>query len=173
MSAQLLKALFVSTLLVKSCFGVSLSDFYPYGANEGDTFLRPNDDGSSGEVEISVRFPYFDRYHDSLYVSIMENTLFYLLVIWWVVWNAACESFVCVMFVIYIIVSEVTQRQWFNSAFTSHSSMSTWNISSIAISVVKYVELKHHNQNGNIGNFSWQVTHSRELFVLEGYITFT
>lgn len=98
MSARLLKALFVSILLVKSCFGVSLSDFYPYGANEGDTFLQPNDDGSSGEVEISVRFPYFDRYHDSLYVSIMENTLFYLLVIWWVVWNAACESFVCVMF---------------------------------------------------------------------------
>ncbi|XP_074609533.1 protein mesh-like isoform X5 [Acropora palmata] len=69
MSAQLLKALFVSILLVKSCFGVSLSDFYPYGANEGDTFLQPNDDESSGEVEISVRFPYFDRYHDSLYVN--------------------------------------------------------------------------------------------------------
>ena len=74
-------ALFVSMLLVKSCCAVSLSDFYPYGANEGDTFLQPNDDGSSDEVEISVLFPYFDRYHDSLYVSIMENTLFYLLVI--------------------------------------------------------------------------------------------
>ena len=81
MSAQLLKALFVPILLVKSCFGVSLSEFYPYGANEGDTFLQPNDDGSSGEINISVLFPYFDQYHDSLYVSILKNTLFYLLLI--------------------------------------------------------------------------------------------
>ena len=71
----------MSILLVQSCFAVSLSDFYPYGANEGDTFLEPNDDGSSDEVEVSVLFPYFDQYHDSLYVSIMENTLFYLLLI--------------------------------------------------------------------------------------------
>ncbi|XP_074631718.1 sushi domain-containing protein 2-like [Acropora palmata] len=69
MSVQLLKALFVSILLLKSCFAFSLRDFYPYGAKESDTFLQPNDDGSSGEVILSVLFPYFDRYHSSLYVN--------------------------------------------------------------------------------------------------------
>ena len=71
----------MSILLLKSCFAVSLRDFYPYGAKESDTFLQPNDDGSSGEVILSVLFPYFDRYHNSLYVSIMKNSLFNLLVI--------------------------------------------------------------------------------------------
>lgn len=69
MSFKDFRTLFRLVLLMKSCFSVPLSDFYPYGVNEGDTVLPANDDGSSGEIGISVLFPYFDRNHDSLFVS--------------------------------------------------------------------------------------------------------
>ncbi|XP_068694477.1 uncharacterized protein [Montipora foliosa] len=69
MSIRKFKALFLLMLFIHSSLSVSLSDFYPYGLSEGDTLLPPNDDSSSGEVGISVPFPYFDRNHDSLYVN--------------------------------------------------------------------------------------------------------
>lgn len=46
-----------------------LPDFYPFGQIEGDQFLPPNDDDSSGIVPISIQFPFFDQNHDSLFVS--------------------------------------------------------------------------------------------------------
>ena len=56
-------------LHITPCSSVPLSDFYPYGVSEGDTALPANDDSSSGEISISILFPYFDRNHDSLFVS--------------------------------------------------------------------------------------------------------
>ena len=48
-----------------------LPNFYPFGTNEGDKVVPRNDDGSSGIVQISTAFPYFDQNHRSLYVSIL------------------------------------------------------------------------------------------------------
>ena len=48
---------------------VELKDFYPYGRNEGDAIVPRNDDGSSGIIDISFPFPFFDRDHNFLYVS--------------------------------------------------------------------------------------------------------
>ena len=48
-----------------------LPNFYPFGTNEGDKVVPPNDDGSSGIVQISTAFPFFDQNHRSLYVSII------------------------------------------------------------------------------------------------------
>ena len=44
-------------------------NFYPFGESEGDQLLAKNDDQSSGSVPISIPFPYFDQYHNSLFVS--------------------------------------------------------------------------------------------------------
>jgi len=44
-------------------------NFYPFGEREGDRLLPKNDDESSGSVSISIPFPYFDQYHNSLFVS--------------------------------------------------------------------------------------------------------
>lgn len=63
------KVLLALVLHITSCLPVPLNEFYPYGVSEGDTALPANDDGSSGEIDISILFPYFDRNHDSLFVS--------------------------------------------------------------------------------------------------------
>ncbi|CAH3193578.1 unnamed protein product [Porites evermanni] len=46
-----------------------LPRFYPFGGNEGDQSVERNDDGSSGEVPLSISFPYFDQNHKSLFVN--------------------------------------------------------------------------------------------------------
>ncbi|KAK2188587.1 hypothetical protein NP493_128g05111 [Ridgeia piscesae] len=43
--------------------------FYPYGTAVGDRIAPVNDDGSTGDVPISVKFPYVDHEHESLYVN--------------------------------------------------------------------------------------------------------
>ena len=43
--------------------------FYPFGPDFGDGTVPVNDDGGSGELSISIPFPYFDNLHSSLYVS--------------------------------------------------------------------------------------------------------
>lgn len=48
-----------------------LPRFYPFGEKEGDQSVERNDDGSSGEVPLSIPFPYFDQNHKSLFVSII------------------------------------------------------------------------------------------------------
>ena len=48
---------------------VELSDFYPYGPENGDSVVSTNDDGSSGRVDIVFPFPFFDVDHKSLFVS--------------------------------------------------------------------------------------------------------
>ena len=51
---------------------VELSDFYPYGPDNGDKSVPKGDDKSSGRVNISFPFPFFDTDHDSLFVSIVS-----------------------------------------------------------------------------------------------------
>lgn len=63
------KTLLALLLHITSCFSVPLGEFYPYGVDQGDSVVPRDDDNSSGEIRISVLFPYFDRNHDSLYVS--------------------------------------------------------------------------------------------------------
>ena len=48
-----------------------LSEFYPFGEFQGDSSVPANDDESSGEVQLSIPFPYFDKNHESLFVSIL------------------------------------------------------------------------------------------------------
>ncbi|XP_077869987.1 sushi domain-containing protein 2-like [Saccoglossus kowalevskii] len=43
--------------------------FYPYGPEFGDEINPINDDGSSGEQFISIPFPFFETFHDSLWVN--------------------------------------------------------------------------------------------------------
>ena len=50
-------------------------NFYPFGESEGDRLLTKNDDESSGSVPISIPFPYFDQYHNSLFVSTLYRIL--------------------------------------------------------------------------------------------------
>ena len=49
---------------------IILPNFYPFGQSESDLLLPINDDESSGTMPISIPFPYFDQYHNSLFVSI-------------------------------------------------------------------------------------------------------
>lgn len=56
-------------LQIHSAITVPLAEFYPFGDAVGDSKLSPNDDGSSGQIAISIQFPFFDNNHDSLYVS--------------------------------------------------------------------------------------------------------
>ena len=51
--------------------GIELKNFYPYGIDNGDTLVPTNDDGSSGRVDISSPFPFFDQNHNSLFVSML------------------------------------------------------------------------------------------------------
>ena len=48
---------------------IELDNFYPYGTLNGDTTVPTNDDGSSGRVNITFPFPFFDADHESLFVS--------------------------------------------------------------------------------------------------------
>ena len=49
-----------------------LPNFYPFGTNEGDQSVPSNDDNNSGEVQLSIPFPFFDEYQKSLFVSIAQ-----------------------------------------------------------------------------------------------------
>ncbi|XP_043926270.1 sushi, nidogen and EGF-like domain-containing protein 1 [Protopterus annectens] len=48
---------------------VPLTDFYPFGTEHGDSTTPKQDDGGSGPLEISVKFPFFGDRHSSLYVN--------------------------------------------------------------------------------------------------------
>ncbi|XP_062902209.1 sushi, nidogen and EGF-like domain-containing protein 1 isoform X3 [Mobula hypostoma] len=51
-----------------SCL-VPLSDFYPFGVENGDSVNAKVDDGGSGLLEISHSFPFFGERHSGLYVN--------------------------------------------------------------------------------------------------------
>ena len=50
---------------------IVLPNFYPFGVSEGDQLVPTNDDGSSGTIPISILFPFYDRNHNSLFVSML------------------------------------------------------------------------------------------------------
>ena len=43
--------------------------FYEFGFGQGDNVVRQNDDGSTGLFDISVRFPFFNRFRERIAVS--------------------------------------------------------------------------------------------------------
>lgn len=56
-----------------------LANLYPFGAcNEGETWLRHHDDASSGEIPISMPFPFFGQKYNSVYVSMMHVNVSWL-----------------------------------------------------------------------------------------------
>lgn len=59
---------------VKLTSAFTLPNLYPFGVSEGDQIVPRNDDSSSGEVPISITFPFFDQNHRSLYVSITTSS---------------------------------------------------------------------------------------------------
>ena len=74
--AALISVLLLACDEIVTSEAVVLPNFYPFGQSEGDQLLPPNDDESSGTVPISIPFPFFDRNHNSLFVS--RKSLFYL-----------------------------------------------------------------------------------------------
>ncbi|XP_047398615.1 sushi, nidogen and EGF-like domain-containing protein 1 isoform X10 [Sciurus carolinensis] len=48
---------------------VALADFYPFGAERGDSVTPKQDDGGSGLRPLSVPFPFFGAEHSGLYVN--------------------------------------------------------------------------------------------------------
>ncbi|XP_063420882.1 sushi domain-containing protein 2-like [Mytilus trossulus] len=67
-----MKTIFLFCLLfdlTEKIYGVSLSDFYPFGNRTGDKRAPTNDDGSTQPIPISSYFPIFNHQHDSLIVN--------------------------------------------------------------------------------------------------------
>ena len=69
MNAVLIPLLLLVWKAILTSEAIVLPNFYPFGQSEGDRLLPRNDDGSSGMVQISIPFPFFDQNHDSLFVS--------------------------------------------------------------------------------------------------------
>ncbi|XP_067851680.1 sushi, nidogen and EGF-like domain-containing protein 1 isoform X2 [Heptranchias perlo] len=65
----LLAAGVVLGLLEEIAGSVPLSDFYPFGLENGDSVNAKVDDGGSGLLEISLSFPFFGERHSGLYVN--------------------------------------------------------------------------------------------------------
>ncbi|XP_071153471.1 protein mesh-like [Mytilus edulis] len=67
-----MKTFFLFCLLfsfTEKIYGVSLSDFYPFGRGNGDKRAPTNDDGSTQPIPISSLFPIFNHQHNSLIVN--------------------------------------------------------------------------------------------------------
>ncbi|XP_059806237.1 sushi, nidogen and EGF-like domain-containing protein 1 [Hypanus sabinus] len=66
-------ALLAAGIVLGSLEGISclvpLSDFYPFGVENGDSVNAKVDDGGSGLLEISHSFPFFGERHSGLYVN--------------------------------------------------------------------------------------------------------
>ena len=64
---------FVVTLLSLQCSTgkteVPISEFFPFGINEGDTQLTTNDDDSSPEINLGISFPFVDYEETRLWVN--------------------------------------------------------------------------------------------------------
>ncbi|BFZ05895.1 hypothetical protein BsWGS_08934 [Bradybaena similaris] len=48
---------------------VSLSELFPFGTSVNDNQTACDDDGGSGEIRLTIPFPFFGRWHDKLYVN--------------------------------------------------------------------------------------------------------
>ena len=66
-------------LLKNSVKCIPLNEFYPFGIGTAvefgtDTFLPPNDDGSSDQILLTSVFPFFDENFDTIFVCIDINS---------------------------------------------------------------------------------------------------
>ena len=73
-----LSALMIAISLPQTS-AIPLIDFYPYGIDQGDLFLYPNDDGSTLAINLTVSFPFFGRDYSTIFVSFV--CIFYILAI--------------------------------------------------------------------------------------------
>ena len=76
------KLLFISILLGVSLFligpasAIPSGSFFSYGSGSGDSWLSPNDDGSTGEISLSTPFQFFGNSKSSLWVNNNGNITF-------------------------------------------------------------------------------------------------
>ena len=79
-----MQLLFISTifyiLLKNSVKCIPLNEFYPFGSGTAvefgtDTFLPPNDDGSSDQIRLTSVFPFFDENFDTIFVCMAYNSI--------------------------------------------------------------------------------------------------
>ena len=50
--------------------------FYPFGPDQGDSTVPPDDDGGAGPVQLSIGFPFGNVTYDTLNVSKSRPTIF-------------------------------------------------------------------------------------------------
>ena len=70
MGCKLVRYSLLCFFIFGKTMGISLTDFYPYGSGQRDTYLDKNDDGSSPPINIRTSFPYFNQSHRTIFVSI-------------------------------------------------------------------------------------------------------
>lgn len=61
---------FLALSLISAVQCVPKKQFYPYGADNGDLVLMPNDEGSSDELVFSKPFVFFQVNHKKAYVNV-------------------------------------------------------------------------------------------------------
>ncbi|CAL1537147.1 unnamed protein product [Lymnaea stagnalis] len=62
----------VCTLLVQNpgpALCVPVSKFFPFGLSEGDSMTERTDDGGSGKINLTAKFPFFGKPHNKIYVN--------------------------------------------------------------------------------------------------------
>ena len=64
--------IFVLITFLENVICISQDDFYAYGYKNGDTRAPTNDDGSTSPIPVGSLFPFFNRQHQSLIVSIQS-----------------------------------------------------------------------------------------------------
>ena len=57
------------SILLSVASAIELSAFYPFGSDEGDQLLPPNDDRSTHLINLNVSFPFFGTDHGTMFVS--------------------------------------------------------------------------------------------------------
>lgn len=69
MSQWLVLCLILQSLCPPLAAALPLSQFYPFNTTVGDNQTEKSDDGGSGKINLSQRFPFFGKRHDKLYVN--------------------------------------------------------------------------------------------------------
>ena len=65
--------------LVRVSLAIPREEFYTFGLEAGDSALPPNDDRSSGRINLQRgSFPYFDDVHTALFVSTQYKYMLHL-----------------------------------------------------------------------------------------------
>ena len=77
MSAGVICILQAALLLACShrVLAVPLANFYSFGSAARDLSLAPTDDGSSPNISLQGTFPFFDKKHSTVFVSLVDLKL--------------------------------------------------------------------------------------------------